>query len=79
MMKNKNTIVWLLLMLFTVFGVSISGKNFAIILLLVLAIVKIFLVVFQFMELKKAHLFWKMSFSILIFIVTLSLYIIIPK
>lgn len=74
-MKNKNTIVWLLLMIFTVFSVFISGKKYAILFLLLLAIIKIFLVAFQFMELKKAHAFWKTSFSFLILLITLIVYL----
>lgn len=75
-MKNKNSVVWLLLMLFTVLSVFISEKKFAVLLLLLFAVVKLFLVAFQFMELKKAHLFWRISFSFLILIVTLTLYIV---
>jgi hypothetical protein len=71
----KNRIVWLLLILFTITTAFVSGKKYALIIILMLADIKLFLVAFQFMELKKAHLFWRISLSFLIVLVTLTLYI----
>lgn len=73
MMKNK--IVWVLLILFTLLTVFVSGKRYAIILILLIADIKLFIVAFQFMELKKAHVFWKIFLSLLIVLVTLTLFL----
>ena len=71
----KNRIVLLLLLLFTLITAIVSGKQYALIVILLMADIKLFLVAFQFMELKKAHLFWRITLSLLIMLVTLSLYI----
>ncbi len=71
----KNRIVLLLLLLFTLITAFVSGKQYALIVILLIADIKLFLVAFQFMELKKAHLFWRITLSLLIMLVTMSLYI----
>ncbi|MBK9794170.1 MAG: hypothetical protein IPP60_14000 [Sphingobacteriales bacterium] len=71
----KNRIVLLLLLLFTLITAFVSGKQYALIVILLIADIKLFLVAFQFMELKKAHLFWRITLSLLIILVTMSLYI----
>ena len=71
----KNRIVLLLLLLFTIITAFVSGKQYALIVILLIADIKLFLVAFQFMELKKAHLFWRITLSLLIMLVTMSLYI----
>ncbi len=71
----KNRIVLLLLLLFTMITAFVSGKQYALIVILLIADIKLFLVAFQFMELKKAHLFWRITLSLLIILVTMSLYI----
>lgn len=71
----KNRIVLLLLLLFTMITAFVSGKQYALIVILLIADIKLFLVAFQFMELKKAHLFWRITLSLLIMLVTMSLYI----
>lgn len=71
----KNRIVWIFLILFTLLTAYVSGMQYALIIILVIADIKIFLVAFQFMELKKAHLFWRISLSLLIVIVTLTLFL----
>ncbi|MBK6275183.1 MAG: cytochrome C oxidase subunit IV family protein [Saprospirales bacterium] len=71
----KNKIVWIFLILFTLLTFFISEKNFALIAILIIAVLKLLMVAFQFMELKKAHFFWRITFSLLIMIVTLTLYL----
>ena len=62
-MKNKNTLGLVVLFMLTI-ATAISAmffnemKGIAII-ILALSILKFLIVVFQFMELKKAHVFWK--------------------
>ncbi len=62
-MKNKYTITYLVLLVLTsttaVFSNIFSGLKAISILILILSALKFLLVAFNFMELKKAHLFWK--------------------
>ncbi|MBK9792096.1 MAG: cytochrome C oxidase subunit IV family protein [Sphingobacteriales bacterium] len=71
---RKNKIIWLLLILFTLITAFISRNHYALIAILLLADIKLFLVAFHFMELKKAHTFWRMALSLLIVLITLSLF-----
>lgn len=64
-MKKSLLVIFILLTLITtttycISGIFVSFKINACI-LLVLAAIKFLLVAFQFMELKKAHVFWKIS------------------
>lgn len=75
---NKSAIItWVSLLILTILSVLFSNleKKFIVFLLLGLAILKFFGVVFQFMELKKAHVFWKVS--ILFFVLIFSLLILL--
>jgi len=65
-MNKRITFVWVLLVLLTVavgFIASLS-LNIAVILILLLSSLKFIGVTFYFMELKKAHIFWKVSILI---------------
>lgn len=74
-MKNKLFYTLVLLILLTIGTALVSHQTFAtktmlVSLLLLLASIKIWLVAFYFMELRKAHPFWKVA------IVTLTLLIV---
>jgi len=68
--KKKNTITWIALVLLTIlswkFSESLAGKMGLMVVILA-SIVKFFGVSLQFLELKKAHSFWK--FGLLGFLV----------
>jgi len=65
-MNKKDLITWILLLCLTLASYfssesALNGKSLLLVLLGITAI-KFFSVGFQFMELKKAHIFWKISF-----------------
>ena len=68
-LKNKNTISLIILLLLTVITAALASMKSATLLILIIAVTKFLLVAFQFMELKKAHLFWKLALTILLFII----------
>jgi len=77
-MKKKDIVTLALLIVLTIITglVSENHQNFKMVntLILVLSGLKFVLVAFQFMELKKANIFWKvllMSFLILFIVVVL--------
>lgn len=55
----------IILTLLTAFVASLQSTKAAVIIIISIALIKFWLVAFQFMELKKAHPFWK--FLIVIF------------
>ena len=61
-MTKQNMITWVLLMILTVIAglVSCANSVYVIPLILLLAVLKFMGVTFNFMELKKANLFWKL-------------------
>lgn len=75
-MKNSLILVFILLLIITITTTCIVNSFFvsAFIfpVIMVLAAVKFLLVAFQFMELKKAHSFWKISL-----IITLGLLVVL--
>jgi hypothetical protein len=60
-MNNQNVISWVILLVLTLISgwVSSTALTYMIPLILVLAVLKIIGVAFNFMELKKANVFWK--------------------
>lgn len=60
-MTKQNIITWVLLMILTVIAGLVSSANsvYIIPLILLLAVLKFIGVTFNFMELKKANIFWK--------------------
>ncbi len=64
-MKKSLILVYISLLIITVLTACVSGvfevSTFVITLIMALAGLKFLLVAFQFMELKKAHSFWKIS------------------
>ena len=67
---KKNTYTLALLILFTVSAAFISQPirtiKFSVLLILAISALKFLLVAFQFMELKKAHSFWKKSMVVFV-------------
>ena len=59
-MNKQNVITWILLLLLTVISglVSNAHLSYVVPLILVLAVLKFIGVAFNFMELKKANVFW---------------------
>lgn len=74
-MKNITTITWIILIILTITSAFISNLEgtYVVLIILILSALKFFGIAFQFMELKKAHSFWKVSIIgfILIFATTL--------
>ena len=64
-MKNSLILIYVLLLIITVLTSCVFGvfevSTFVIVLIMAFAAFKFLLVAFQFMELKKAHSFWKIS------------------
>ena len=60
-MNKQNIITWTLLLVLTVIAGLVSGTSltYVIPLILLLAVLKFIGVAFNFMEMKKAHVFWK--------------------
>ena len=74
-MKNSNTFIWVLLVVITLASVSSMGKSFAFYIILSMALLKIILVAYHFMELKRAHRFWITSISLLFTIIVCAIFI----
>ena len=72
-MKSRAIITWVLLVVLTIVSAVLSDTQgkYIILIIMMLAAFKFIGVAFQFMELKKAHPFWKYAILIyLIFIIT---------
>jgi len=76
-MNKRITFAWILLVLLTVAVGFISSLslNVAVILILFLSSVKFIGVTFYFMELKKAHIFWKVSILIYLSLFSILTYV----
>jgi len=60
-MKNAATITWFILILLTITSALVSKleSKYVVLIILTLSVLKFFGIAFQFMEIKKAHVFWK--------------------
>lgn len=80
-MKRKHIHILGVLIALTIltalFSNNFSAFKYIVFIILALSCVKFLLVAFQFMELKKAHIFWKISLSayLVLFIATILLII----
>jgi len=77
---NKLTITWVVLLVLSVIsGISSTdGSYFITVLILIMAVIKFILVSFNFMELSKANIYWKIavvSFLAIFSIIILSIII----
>ncbi|OUR92318.1 hypothetical protein A9Q87_07495 [Flavobacteriales bacterium 34_180_T64] len=69
-MNKTATLTWVILIGLTVASAvfSIVQNSYIVLIILVLAVLKFIGIAFQFMELKKAHVFWKIIVCIFLFI-----------
>ena len=80
-MKRKHIYILCILIALTIltalFSSNFSAFKYIVFFILALSCVKFLLVAFSFMELKKAHIFWKVSLSVylVLFITTILLII----
>lgn len=60
-MKNTATITWIILIVLTITSALVSKleSKYVVSIILILSALKFFGIAFQFMEIKKAHVFWK--------------------
>ena len=60
-MKINTNLTWVILIVLTIASALVSklNNNYVVLLILVFSSLKFFGIAFQFMELKKAHVFWK--------------------
>lgn len=60
-MKNTATITWIILLVLTITSALVSKleSKYVVFIILILSALKFFGIAFQFMEIKKAHVFWK--------------------
>jgi len=78
-MKNTATITWLILLMLTIASALFSDldSKYAVLFILILSALKFFGIAFQFMEIKKAHVFWKTIIIGFIFLVGIGLLLVI--
>jgi len=81
MMNKTYIIVLLVLLALTIISAvfSLSDFTYRVEFILILALIKFLLVAFYFMELKKAHIFWKASIIIFISIIVVFISFIIKS
>ncbi len=66
-MMWNNTLVWTIMLLFTLTGYFLSGGGALLqAIVLTLFAVKFFLIDYQFMELRRAHPFWRYALNTLL-------------
>jgi len=60
-MKNTATITWIVLIVLTITSAVVSklDSKYVVLIILLLSGIKFLGIAFQFMEIKKAHVFWK--------------------
>ncbi|WP_341216532.1 cytochrome C oxidase subunit IV family protein [uncultured Wocania sp.] len=60
-MNKTATITWIILIVLTITSALVSKleSKYVVLIILILSTLKFFGIAFQFMEIKKAHLFWK--------------------
>ncbi len=60
-MKNTATTTWMILIVLTITSALVSNldSKYIVLTILILSALKFFGIAFQFMEIKKAHVFWK--------------------
>lgn len=60
-MNKSATITWIILMVLTIASALVSKleSKYIVLLILILSALKFFGIAFQFMEINKAHVFWK--------------------
>ncbi|WP_246067674.1 cytochrome C oxidase subunit IV family protein [Changchengzhania lutea] len=74
-MKKAATITWIILIVLTIVSALISKLEgaYIVVMILILAVFKFLGIAFQFMEIKKAHSFWKTLIIVFIFLFGIGL------
>ncbi len=77
--KDIITLVTLIILatLTSIISLNLDRLNFAALIILVLSAFKFLVITFQFMELKKAHSFWKILISIYLAFFMIIIYILL--
>ena len=76
---NRLAVTWVILIILTIiagFSTLVGGKYF-IAIILIMAVVKFIFVSFKFMELAKAHSFWKVAIIFYLSIFTIIILLVI--
>lgn len=78
-MKNTATLTWIILIVLTVTSALLSSleSKYVVLVILILSALKFFGIAFQFMEIKKAHVFWKTIIIGFIFLFGIGLLVVI--
>jgi hypothetical protein len=76
MMRKTLTLTYGILILLTLATALISNSNAPVAIIMGISSIKFLMVAFQFMELKKANLFWKTSLSIKLALIILVILLI---
>ena len=78
-MKNPVTITWIVLIVLTITSALVSklDSKYVVFIILILSALKFLAIAFQFMELKKAHRFWKTIIIGFIFVFGIGLLIVL--
>lgn len=76
-MKNTATLTWIILIVLTITSALLSRieNKYIVFSILILSALKFLAVAFQFMEIKKAHVFWKTIIISFIFVFGVGLLI----
>lgn len=67
----KTVSVWLVLMGLTIASFLLANEFYPIYLIVGLFTIKFLFVSFQYMELRKAHLFWKVTITLIVALINL--------
>ena len=69
-MKLNTTLTWIILIILTIVSALVSklNSNYVVLIILLLSSLKFLGIAFQFMELKKAHAFWKIMIGAFVLI-----------
>lgn len=79
MTRRNLTIIWILLLILTItvvfFSTSLVNESYSTEVIIFISALKFIAVSFYFMEMKKAHIFWKISiFIYLLFFASIVLF-----
>jgi len=78
-MKNTATITWIVLIVLTITSAVVSklDSKYVVLIILLLSGIKFLGIAFQFMEIKKAHVFWKTIIIGFVFVFGIGLLIVL--
>ena len=78
-MKNTATITWIVLIVLTITSAVVSklDSKYVVLIILLFSGIKFLGIAFQFMEIKKAHVFWKTIIIGFVFVFGIGLLIVL--